>query len=336
VRRGAAAFALALFACGEASETGPASDPVIARLAGEPIRRSEVSASAAFRLYRHEVEAYVLLEQETGRLVEERVLAAEARRLGVEPAALLERVDSEAPAPSEADVDRYLAAHTEAEGPPEQVRERVRHYLADSARIERRLAYLAELRERAGFEWLLPKPDPPRTRIEAPDAPARGPAGAPVTVVHLASFGSVASARSARRLARVVQDFPGRVRWLHVNLLGEDDEAGLRGAELGFAAQDAGRFWELHDALFAREGRLDPESLAAAAREAGLPGDLLAQADRAQLARRVAADGELARRAGALREPTLFVNGLYWSATARYPELRALVENELARVANDR
>ena len=48
--------------------------------------------------------------------------------------------------------------------------------------------------------------------------------------------------------------------------------------------------------------------------------------------RRLEADAALARRAGAIREPTLFVNGLYWSATAPYAELRQLVEKELARV----
>jgi protein-disulfide isomerase len=338
VRQRAAALgaALLLLACGDASAPAAPPDPVIARLGGEPIRRSDVSAAAAFRLYRNDVESYGLLEQETDRLVEERLLAAEAHRRGVEPAALLESVEAEVPAPSEADVDRYLAEHPEASGPPEVLRPRVRQYLAESARIERRLAFVAELRERAGFEWLLPKPEPPRTRIEAPDAPARGPADAPVTLVHLASFGSVASARSARVLARLSEELPGRVRWLHVNLLHEDDEAGMRGAELGFAAQDAGRFWELHDALFARDGRLDPEALTAAAREAGLPGDLLVQADRAELARRLEADAALARRAGALREPTLFVNGLYWSAPGTYAELRQLVEKELARVAGGR
>jgi protein-disulfide isomerase len=304
---------------------------VVARLDGEPIRRSEVSAPAAFRLYRHEVASYALLEQETERLVEERLLAAEARRRGLAPAALLARVEAEAAVPSEADVDRYLAEHpAAAEGPPDVVRPRIRHYLEESARIERRLAFLAELRERARFEWLLAKPEPPRTKIQAPDAPVRGPADAPVTIVHLASFGSAASARSARALARLVEELPQQVRWLHVNLPGENDEAGRRAAELGFAAQQAGRFWELHDALFAREGRLDPAALGAALREAGLPADLLEQSDRVELARRLEADAALGRRAGAIREPTLFVNGRYRSAPGAYAELRRLVEDELA------
>jgi len=325
--------ALALLACGDAGRRD-ADDPVVARLGGEAIRESDVSAPVAFRLYRNEVARYTLLERETQRLVDERLVAAEAARRGLEPAALLAQVEAEAPAPTEADVERYLAEHPEAR-PADAARPRIRHYLERSARVERRLAFLAKLREEAGFAWVLERPVPPRTRVEAPGAPARGPEDAPITVVHLASFASAASARSAHALERLVAEFPGRVRWLHVNLPREDDELGRRAAELGFLAQDAGRFWELHDELFAREGRLDAEALEAAAREAGLAGDALARADRAALARRLAEDLAVARRAGALREPTLFVNGLYWSPTARYAGLREQVERELAQGAGD-
>jgi protein-disulfide isomerase len=320
----ALAAALAL-ACGDAE---PA-DPVIARLGGEPIRRSEVSAPAAFRLWRHEAEAHALLERETQRLVDERLLAEAARREGVEPSALLARVEAEAPAVPEAEVERYLAEHPGSEAPPEAARERVRRYLEERGRIARRLAFQAELRERAGYTWLLAPPAPPRVAIDARGAPARGPAGAPVTIVHLASFGSRESARSARTLKRLAEELPGRVRWLHVNLPSEGDEGGRRAAALGFLAQDAGRFWEAHDALFERRGRLDPAALAAAAHAAGLPGDALARADAEALARRLDADLALARRTGALREPTLFVNGRYWSGLGGYAELLALVQDEL-------
>jgi 2-hydroxychromene-2-carboxylate isomerase len=334
VRRGLA-LASCLLAAAACRDTS-ADDPVVAHLHGQPIRRSEVSAPAAFRLYRYEAEAYALLEDETQRLADERVLAEAARQEGIAPAALLARVEAAAPPVGEADVDRYLTEHREAgeaSVPPDAVRARVRGYLEERGRIERRLAFLGELRQRAGYEWLLPKPSPPRTRIDAPRAPARGPAGAPVTIVHFASFGSRASARSAQALARLAAEFPEDVRWLHVNLP-RDDEAGRRGAELGFVAQDAGSFWRLHDALFAREGRLAAEDLSRAAREAGLDDDPLALADRAALRRRVEDDLAIARRAGALRAPTLFVNGRYWSGRGAYPGLRELFEEELARAVD--
>jgi protein-disulfide isomerase len=209
------------------------------------------------------------------------------------------------------------------------VRTRVRLHLEERNRAGRRLAFLAGLREEAGFEWLLEPPVAPRVAIDAGSAPARGPADAPVTIVHLASFGSADSARSAEKIARVLRERPGRVRWLHLNLLRDGDEAGLRAAQLGHVAQDAGRFWEVHDALFARRGALDADALLAAARAAGLPDGALARADDEPSLRRVEAEAALARRSGALREPTLFVNGRYWSGLGPYGALLRLVREEL-------
>ncbi len=321
---------LAAAGCGKPA----ADDPVIARLGGRPIHRSAVSAPAAFRLYVQEVQAYSVLEEETRRLANEQLLAEAASREGLAPAALLARVESEAPAVPEEAVERYLAEHPETTSDG-GARARVRTYLEERARIEQRLAFLAELRERAGFEWLLAKPAPPRVALDAKGAPVRGPDAAPVTIVHLASFGSADSARSAEKLEHLAAELPGRFRWLHVNQLREGDEAGLRAAELAFLAQDAGRFWDAHDALFAHGGRIDDAALADAARAAGLAEDALARADEAALRRRVGADLALAQRSGSLREPTLFVNGRYWSGLGGYGELRALVQEELALAGNE-
>lgn len=332
-RRGLALGLLVVAGCGDAGTD----DPVLARLDGRPIRKSEVSAPAGFRLYRYEAQAYALLEDETERLVDERLLAEAARREGIAPKALLARIEAGASPVSEADVERYLAeraAGGDASVPPDAARARVRHYLEEKGRIERRLAFFAEQRERAGFTWVLPKPALPRVEIAAPAAPARGPADAPVTIVHLASFASRESARSAEALARLSSEFPGKVRWLHVNWMPDENEAGRRAAELGFVAQDAGRFWELHDALFAREGRLAPDSLDAAALEAGLERDALPRADASALLGRLEDDLALARRTGALREPTLFLNGRYWNGRGGYPGLRSLFEEEFARTVD--
>jgi protein-disulfide isomerase len=322
VKRALCLALLSALSCGEPR----LEDPVIARLDGEPIRESEVSAPAAFRLYRTEVESYRVLEEEAQRLADERVLAAAARRADTTPEALLSRVESETPPVADADVERWLAER--GGDADDAARARVRHYLEERGRIERRLAYLAELRERAGYAWLLAEPAPPRARIEAPRAPARGPADAPVTIVHFASFASRDSAHSAQALASLAAERPAELRWLHVNFARPDEPTARRAARLAVAAHDAGRFWELHDTLFARSRRVDGAALAAAAREVGVPEAAL---DDAALDRRVDEDRELAKRAGALREPTIFVNGRYWSGRGGAQGLRRLVEDELAR-----
>jgi protein-disulfide isomerase len=76
------------------------------------------------------------------------------------------------------------------------------------------------------------------------------------------------------------------------------------------AAALQGRFWEMHDALFADQGRLDPPHLWERCERLGI--DLTAfEADRRSdaIAERVRADFRTGIRAGVTTTPTLFVAG---------------------------
>jgi hypothetical protein len=298
---------------------------------GEILYREDVEGAVAFRIYRHEVDIYSLLEAETRRRVEDLLLEREAKRRGSSVEALLEAVESQAEPVTEEEVDAYLASHPpETVGPPAEARARVRHYLTETRRIERRLALLERLRKDAEVRFLLPRPEPPRTEIDVSGAPARGPEEAPVTIVHFASFGSRRSAQSAERIARLREELPGRIRWIHRNALRDHDERGLLAARLGVVAQDAGRFWELHDRWFASPDALSAEEMEEGALEVGLGPDEIARARTdAEVLRRVKRDLDAARNAGVPREPTLFVNGRYVSGFTPYEELRDIVLEEL-------
>jgi protein-disulfide isomerase len=74
------------------------------------------------------------------------------------------------------------------------------------------------------------------------------------------------------------------------------------------AAARQGRFWELHDSLYADQGRLEDPHLWQRARDLGLDLDRF-QADRhsAETAARVRRDFDSGIRAGVVTTPTLFV-----------------------------
>ncbi len=77
------------------------------------------------------------------------------------------------------------------------------------------------------------------------------------------------------------------------------------------AAALQGAFWEMHDSLFGDQGRLDDPHLWARARRLGLDLDRF-EADRRSdaVAARVERDFRSAVRAGVVRTPTLFVDGV--------------------------
>jgi protein-disulfide isomerase len=94
-----------------------------------------------------------------------------------------------------------------------------------------------------------------------------------------------------------------------------------RARVLAHAAEAAalqGAFWEMHDSLYADQGRLDDPHLWERARRLGLDLDRF-EADRRSdaVAERVARDFRAGVRAGIVTTPTLFVDGV------RYPGVPA-------------
>lgn len=316
---------LLILAC---SDRGAPADPVVARIDGEPVLLSEIERRAAWRLHRARLDVHLVLERETEQLIEEWLLERAASERGIDADSLLRDSEAGAATVSESDVDRYLAEHP-ADVPDAQARPRIRHYLEETRRIERRLAFVASLRAAADVEILLEAPPRPRSVLDLRGAPSRGAKGAPATIVHFADLSAADSARSAHHLATLEREHPGSIRILHRSLPVERDELGLRTAQLAAAAQARGLFWALHDQLVAAGGVDRQADLDTIARAVDLEDLLPTLAGDRESLLRVKQDLDHARNAGVRRAPTLFVNGRYFMGLDGYDALRELVLEEL-------
>jgi len=316
------------------SAAGAAQDEVIATLDGSPITLSEIEENAAFQVYRLRGSIHSLLQREAREIADRRLLEREAARQGLSVETLLKReVDGKAAPVTEKDVDAYVAAHPGEAGGGAEGRGRLRTYLEERARIQRCLDYAASLRETSDYRFLAAPPERPRVRVDTEGAPQRGPADAPVTLVHFARFSSKPSAESAVKIRLLLEAFPGKIRWVHRNFIGIQDPVALAAAETGEAAFRQGKIWEYHDAIFTRGGSVTAEAVRQAAREAGLDPDR-AEAERKQgaLLLRVREDIGTGVRLGVQAAPVIFVNGIYFGGTFPLEDLRALVRKELERV----
>jgi protein-disulfide isomerase len=315
-----------------ATEEGGRERTPLAEVHGDTLYVEDVEGALAFRIYKLQLDIYSLLKSEAEARIEERLLAQEAQARSTTVEALLASVAGEAAAVSDEEVDLYLAEHPPVgERDPEQARLRVRHYLVERARLERRVAFMEALREKAGTKILLAAPTPPRTEVDVAGAPARGPESAAVEIVHFASFGSRNSARSAGKIERLRTAFPGEIRQVHRNLLNDRDEVGLAGARIAFVAAESGRFWEIHDRIFADDSKMPSvELIEAYAVELGIPAESArsARVDPARL-QAVKRDIESAHAAGAPREPSLFINGRFVSGLLPYDDIKKIVEEEI-------
>ena len=136
-----------------------------------------------------------------------------------------------------------------------------------------------------------------------PDDHVRGPDGAPLVIVYgdyECPFCAAAEVRLHAREVRVVfRHFP--IRSSHPRA-----PAAAHAAE---AAADQGAFWEMHDLLFADQGRLEDPHLWDRAQRLELDVERF-DADRRsdRIAKRVKAQFHGGVRAGVATTPTIFVN----------------------------
>jgi protein-disulfide isomerase len=306
---------------------------IVAVINGEPITLAEAEQRVAFQLYRLRGNIYQLLKRETEKLVEQKLLAAEAARRGVTVDTLIELEVAQKSAPvSDEDVRQHIMKHSKSGGVTPQRKERTRNYLNRLALIQRRMDYIEGLRKQADFKFLLTPPRPPRVKIATAGEPWRGNHAAAVTVVHFAAFNCQLCSQSARMIETLNRDFPDQIRWVHRNFFSMGDDVALAAAQLGEVAHEKGRFWQFHDTVFNSQKRLDQAGLQTIARNLDLGGTAPSDErfeDRVLL--KVKTDVRDAQQSGVTSAPVMFVNGRYFSPTFPYARLRALVAEELNR-----
>ncbi|RAY13797.1 Na+/H+ antiporter NhaA [Actinomadura craniellae] len=158
-------------------------------------------------------------------------------------------------------------------------------------------------------------PEARPTRLDPPVDPrrdhVRGPAGAPLTLVEYGDFECPFCGQATGSVEEVREYFGDRLRYVfrHLPLTDVHPHAELA-AQAAEAAAAQGRFWEMHDLLFAHGDRLDAEVIYVLARELDLDLDEF-EADmwNTLYASRILEDVESAGTGGAQGTPTFFVNG---------------------------
>jgi protein-disulfide isomerase len=142
------------------------------------------------------------------------------------------------------------------------------------------------------------------------DAPSRGNDRAEVTIVEFTDFECPFCAKADATINALEHDYNGRVRVTVVDHPLPMHEHARLAAKAALAANAQGKYWELHELLFAHRDALDRSSIEGYARSVGLD---MARFDRdldgQDLEARVDAELALAEPLHVEGTPTFFVNG---------------------------
>jgi predicted DsbA family dithiol-disulfide isomerase len=326
---------------GTATETSPAAtgDPAIALvLEGRPISLDELHTHMQEQfleelLNQPDDEIYTLHENAIRDLVHRHAIDAAAAEAGLSPEALFEQVTAAVPETSVEEVSAWYSANqARLRGARlEDVAGRIQDMLDSEARSNAWAGFVNPRLEALDWEMVI---EPPRKDLQSTRL-VRGDVDAPITIMSFSDYQCPYCIRSEPVLAEVLNRYPGEVRLIHRHFpLDSLHPLARPASEAAMCADEQGHFWEFHDAIFARQGRLDENAFAEIGEALGLDGEAL---DQCITERRyqtfVQSDFDEGQLAGVTGTPAFFVNGIPLKGARDADELSRIVDAELARIA---
>ncbi len=319
----------------DASATGDES-PVAAIIDEQPITLEEVQEHMKDQFieeFRRQPEdrQYELMENAVRDLVRRRVIDAEARKRGITSEELFAEITANVPEPTLEDVTEWYTRNKQRlrGAALEDVADQIRNYLANERRGQALKDFLDPKLEATSWKMVL---SPPRKELEATRL-IRGPADAPVTLMVFSDYQCPYCIRAEPVLAEVLERYPSQVRLVHRHFPLDSLHPFARpAAEAAMCADEQGRFWEFHDAIFARKGRLEKGTFEEIARKLGLDMDAFGTCvGERRYEDYVEADSIAGQKAGVTGTPAFFVNGIALKGARNADELSRIIDSELER-----
>jgi protein-disulfide isomerase len=158
-----------------------------------------------------------------------------------------------------------------------------------------------------------------------------------VTIVEFSDFECPACAAAAPVMKEVMNKYNGKVQFIYRHFPLPQHTYGLPAAHVGEAAAEQGKFWEMHDLLFARqktwaESSNPKELFVAYAKEIGLDVQKFQKTfDERVYDDLIQKDIQDGRSAGVNSTPTFFINGQRVVGVPRLTEISKLIDAELAK-----
>ncbi|MBV8202335.1 MAG: thioredoxin domain-containing protein [Acidobacteria bacterium] len=307
---------------------------VLARINGKAITAGEVRAEAADQYAQLDREylqgKHQIAENELKKMVQDRLVEAEAAARKISKEQVLAEIK---PAEvSDADAEAFYEKNKGQlpQSPKDTLIPQIKRYLQQTGQQEAREKYFKTLEAKYKVDYLL---EPMRVEVASNGFPAKGPATAPVTIVEFSDFQCPFCSRITPTLEQVVSKYGNKVRLVFRQFPLPMHPNAAKAAEASLCANEQGKFWEMHDAMFKDQAGLAVDGLKSKA--AGIAGINAASfnscLDSGKETPAVQSDMKEGTKAGVNGTPAMFVNGRFISGVVSPDDLSKVIDDELKR-----
>lgn len=309
----------------------------VAKIGGKTITAGELDEAVKKDLARleqqYQEQKYQLRHNTLESMLRQRAFDERAKAKGISREELVTKeIADKIPDPSDDEI-RALYERAKAGGqqlPPfDQVKGDIARFIKNQKGQGALAEYYEQLKKDMDIQILLPPYLPPKVEVAA-TGPARGPEAAPITIVEFSDFECPYCVRAEPTVKELLAAYPGKIRLVYRDYPLPMHPKAPKAAEAAHCAQDQGKYWEMHDKLFASSPRLEVAELKAYARAIGLDGGKFDQClDSGEKATVVEAHKKAGDDAGVSGTPAFFVNGRLLSGAQPLEAFKSVIDEEL-------
>jgi protein-disulfide isomerase len=292
---------------------------------GQPISLAQLDERVARQLYDAR-------QQALGEMVNETLLEKDAKAQGITTEALLKKeVADKVTEPTPAEIDQVWEAN-KARMPgktKEQVTPDIVKWLKDQKAAQLQQTFMQSLRAKYKVQILL---EPPRVNVAVDDDPFLGPADAPVTIVEFSDYQCPYCSRAEPVVKQILEKYKGKVKFVYRDYPLSFHPFAAKASEASQCANDQGKFWEFHDALYADQSKLSVPDMEATAGRLGLDAEKFKSCmDTGKYTAEVSKDIADATKAGVNSTPSFFINGVAVVGAQGPEAFSDIIDQELAK-----
>ena len=157
-----------------------------------------------------------------------------------------------------------------------------------------------------------------------------------MTIVEFSDFQCPFCKQVVPTLAQITQKYGDQVRLVFRQFpLSSIHPFAEKAAEAALCANEQGKFWEMHDAMFGDQSKLEVSALKVTAGNLGVDKAKFDEClDSGRFAQRIKDDETAGSLVGVSGTPAIFINGRSFSGAQPYDALASAIDEEIAKAKN--